>query len=215
MSVLSAHDAAVCLAYLGATLGVAMVVPQIVRTVRHPDLAGVSPASWGLTALGCLSWLTYGVRTATVPQIPGNVLLVSGAVTIALLVPSPMPRSRRALVLAAAAVGIVAAAFAIPSTSVGYLAVSVGLVSAWPQVFDSVAGWRAGDGMSGVSITTWSIKVVSQTCWLVYAVVTMQTPVVISATVALTTALALVTVESSRRLTASRRSSTAGALSAA
>ena len=66
-----------------------------------------------------------------------------------------------------------------------------------------------------MSITTWSIKVVSQTCWLVYAVVTMQTPVVISATVALTTALALVAVESSRRLTGSRRSSTAGVLSAA
>ncbi len=211
---MSVHAIAVCLAYVGATLGVAMVVPQIVRTVRHPDLAGVSPASWGLTSLACLSWLTYGVRTATIPQIPGNVLLVSGAVTVALLVPSPMPRPRRALVLAAAAVGIVAVAFAIPTTSVGYLAVSVGLVSAWPQVFDSVAGWRAG-GTSGVSITTWSIKVVSQTCWLVYAVVTTQTPVVISATVALTTALALVAVESSRRLTGSRRSSTAGVLSAA
>ncbi len=218
MPVLSAHDVhdvAVCLAYVGATLGVAMVVPQIVRTVRHPDLAGVSPVSWGLTALGCLSWLTYGVRTATVPQIPGNVLLVSGAVTVALLVPSPMSRSRRALVLAAAAVGVVAVAFAIPAASVGYLAVSVGLVSAWPQVFDSLARWRSGGGTSGVSITTWSIKVVSQTCWLVYAVVTRQTPVVVSASVALTTALALVAVESSRRLTGSRRSSTAGVLSAA
>jgi uncharacterized protein with PQ loop repeat len=205
---------ALCLAYLGATLGVAMVVPQLLRTVRHPRLEGVSPVAWGLTAVACLTWLTYGVRTATVPQIPGNVLLVSGAVAIVLLVPSQTSRRRRALVLAGAALAIVLLAFSVPAPFVGYLALGVGLVSAWPQVFDSFARWRAG-GESGVSITTWSIKVVSQTCWLVYAVVTTQIPVVISAGVALTAALALVGLESSRRLAGSRRSSTAGALTAA
>ena len=51
-----------------------------------------------------------------------------------------------------------------------------------------------------MSIATWSIKVVSQSCWLAYAVLTGQLPVVISASVALTTALTLVAVESSRRL---------------
>ena len=109
---------AVCLAYVGATLGVAMVVPQLLRTVRHPDLGGVSPSSWGLTALACLTWLTYGVRTATIPQIPGNVLLVSGAVSIALLVPSPVSRSTRALVLATAAAVMLGLAFAVPAESV-------------------------------------------------------------------------------------------------
>ncbi len=197
---MSVHAFAVCLAYLGATLGVAMVVPQILRTVRHPQLDGVSPASWALTALACLTWMTYGVRTGTVPQIPGNVLLVSGAVAIVLLVPSTTSRRSRAARLAAAATALLLLAFTVPATSVGYLALAVGLVSAWPQVFDSFTGWRGG-GESGVSITTWSIKVVSQTCWLVYAVVTVQLPVVVSATVALSTALALVLLESFRRLT--------------
>ena len=68
-------------------------------------------------------------------------------------------------------------------------------------MYDSVAGLRAGTGESGVSITTWSIKVVSQTSWLVYAVATGQVAVTISATVALSTALLLVTVESYRRST--------------
>ena len=72
---MSAHALAVGLGYTGATLGVAMVVPQIVRIVRHPSLTGVSPLSWALSTFACLAWLTYGLRTSATPQIPGNVLL--------------------------------------------------------------------------------------------------------------------------------------------
>jgi len=189
------------LAYTGAALGVAMVVPQIVRTVRHPALSGVSPVAWALTVLACSTWLTYGLRTATVPQIPGNVLLVSGAVAIVLLVPSTASRRRRAVVLAGVWAAVMLLAWTLPAGWVGYLALVVGLCSSWPQVYDSVAGLRAGEGESGVSITTWSIKCVSQTCWLVYAVATAQLPVVVSATVALSTALMLVSVEAYRRST--------------
>jgi len=189
------------LAYLGAVLGVAMVVPQVVRTVRHPALSGVSPVAWSLTVLACSTWLTYGVRTRTIPQIPGNVLLVSGAVAIVLLVPSVWSRRRRALVLGALWSLVMLLAWTMPPGWVGYFALVVGLFSSWPQVYDSVAGLRAGTGESGVSITTWSIKVVSQTSWLVYAVATGQVAVTISATVALSTALLLVTVESYRRST--------------
>jgi uncharacterized protein with PQ loop repeat len=192
------------LAYLGAVLGVAMVVPQVVRTVRHPALSGVSPVAWSLTVLACSTWLTYGVRTATVPQIPGNVLLVSGAVAIVLLVPSVWSRRRRALLLGAVWSLVMLLAWTMPPGWVGYFALVVGLFSAWPQVYDSVAGLRAGTGESGVSITTWSIKVVSQTSWLVYAVATAQVAVTISATVALSTALLLVAVESYRRSTGRR-----------
>ena len=202
---MTGHTAALTLAYLGATLGVAMVVPQIVRILRHPSLGGVSPPSWALTALACLTWLIYGVRTQTLPQIPGNVLLVCGAVAIVLLVPGEVSAGRRALRLAAAAALIVSVASLVPARSIGYLAFCIGLLSAWPQVFDSVAGWRAG-GESGVSISTWAIKACSQTCWLTYAVATSDGPVTISATVALSTAVALVVVESSRRGLAGRRS---------
>jgi uncharacterized protein with PQ loop repeat len=187
------------LAYLGATLGVAMVVPQIVRTVRHPALSGVSPVAWSLTVLACSTWLTYGLRTGTVPQIPGNVLLVSGALAIVLLVPSVWSRRRRALVLGGLWSVVMLLAWTMPPGWVGYFALVVGLFSSWPQLYDSVAGLRAGSGESGVSITTWSIKVVSQSSWLVYALATAQVAVTISATVALSTALLLVAVESYRR----------------
>jgi uncharacterized protein with PQ loop repeat len=202
---MTVHTAAVTLAYVGACLGVVMVVPQIVRILRHPSLGGVSAPSWALTALACLTWLIYGVRTQTLPQIPGNVLLVCGAVAIVVLVPGQVSARARALRLGAAAALVVTVALGVPARSVGYLAFAVGLLSAWPQVFDSVAGWRAG-GSSGVSISTWAIKVCSQTCWLTYAVATGDGPVTISATVALSTAVALVVVESSRRSLAGRRS---------
>lgn len=56
-----------------------------------------------------------------------------------------------------------------------------------------------------MSISTWAIKACSQTCWLTYAVATADRPVTIAATVALSTAVALVVVETSRRLLARRR----------
>ncbi len=195
---MSVHTVALSLAYTGAALGVSMVVPQILRTLRHPSLGGVSPLAWGLSALACLTWLAYGVRTSTFPQIPGNVLLVSGSVVIVLLVPASTTRTRRALVLASSATLVLLFAFAVPASWVGYLAFAVGLVSAWPQVYDSVVGWRRG-GASGVSISAWSIRVASQACWLAYALVAGDGPVALSATAALSTAAGLVAVESSRR----------------
>jgi uncharacterized protein with PQ loop repeat len=191
---MTAHTLALALAYTGAVLGVVMVVPQILRTLAHPTLGGVSPMAWSMTVLGCSMWLTYGIRTMTVPQIPGNVLLVSGAVAVVLLVPSPASRRRRAATLGAVWAGFVAVALVVPPHLVGYIAVAIGFVSAWPQVYDSVVTWRAGV-RSGVSITTWSIKAVSQMCWLSYALLATDVPVMISATVALGTSLTLVGLE--------------------
>jgi uncharacterized protein with PQ loop repeat len=136
-----------------------------------------------------------------VPQIPGNVLLVSGALAIVLLVPSVWSRRRRAAVLLAAWSALMLVAWTVPAPLVGYLALVVGLFSAWPQVYDSVVGLRAGDGASGVSVSAWSLRVVSQTSWLVYALATRQMAVTLSATVALSTAVVLVAVESYRRST--------------
>jgi uncharacterized protein with PQ loop repeat len=192
---MTVHALALVLAYTGATLGVLMVVPQILRTLAHPSLGGVSPVAWSMTALGCSMWLTYGVRTMTVPQIPGNILLVSGAVAVVLLVPSRVSRRRRAGTLAAVWAGFVTVALLVPAHMVGYIAVSIGFVSAWPQVYDSVSTWRAG-ARSGVSITTWSLKSVSQLCWLSYALLAADVPVAIAATVALGTSTTLVALES-------------------
>lgn len=195
---MTGHEFALSLAYAGATVGVAMVVPQILRTLRNPNLGGVSPVAWSMTTLACLTWLTYGIRVDSVPQIPGNILLVSGAAAIVLLVPSRFSVTARALRLGGAATTLVLVASVIPAHLVGYLAFAVGFGSGWPQLVDSVASWRSGS-TSGVSVPSWSLRVLSQLFWLGYAVSVSDLPVTIAASVALATALTLVLLELSAR----------------
>lgn len=195
---MSSHELALGFGYLGATLGVAMVVPQIVRIVRHPALPGVSTLSWAMTSLACLSWMTYGIRTGATPQIPGNILLVSGAIAVVLLASAPMPRHRRGLLIASAAGALLTVAWLIPAHSVGYLAFAVGLFSNWPQLFDSIGNWRERIS-SGVSVSAWGLRIGSQVCWLAYAIGTDDVPVGIACTVAMSTAIATVAFELAAR----------------
>lgn len=192
------HEFALGLGYLGAALGVIMVVPQIARIVRHPSLPGVSPLSWALTSVACLGWLIYGIRTDAAPQIPGNVLLVSGAIAVVLLVNVPTPRRRRTLLLGAACAAVVAVTLVIPADSVGYFAFGIGLFSGIPQLVDSIGNWRARI-TSGVSVSTWALRIGSQACWLAYAVGTSDVAVGISACVMLSNAVAMVVLELTAR----------------
>jgi len=166
------------LGYLGSALGVAMVVPQIVRTYRNRSLPGVSAMSWALTAISCLTWLLYGVRTAEVPQIPGNVLLVSGAVTVVLAVPSARSVAYRAGALLAAALSVTVIAFIAPSGIIGSLGFAIGLVSGLPQLLVSLTR-RSGE--SAVSLLTWGLRVACQASWLMYAILIGDMVVTVSA----------------------------------
>lgn len=166
------------LGYLGSALGVAMVVPQIVRTYRNRTLPGVSAMSWALTAISCLTWLLYGVRTAEVPQIPGNVLLVSGAVTVVLAVPSARSVGYRASTLLAAALSVTVLAFLVPSSVIGGVGFAIGLVSGLPQLLVSLTR-RSGE--SAVSLLTWGLRVACQASWLMYAILIGDMVVTVSA----------------------------------
>ena len=203
--VVSIHEVALALAYLGALLGVVMVVPQIIRTIRHPHLTGVAPLSWAFTALGCSLWLIFGLRTVTIPQIPGNVLLVSGAVAIVLLVPSAWSRWRRALTLGSSAAVLWTIAFIIPPHMIGYFAFAIGLYSMLPQLYESVWVNRKATE-SGLSIPTQILKVSSQSCWLAYAMLAIEMPVIVSAVFGVTTSAAVLVVEVAR----TRRNALAG-----
>jgi uncharacterized protein with PQ loop repeat len=140
---MSLHAVAVGTGYVGSALGVAMVVPQIVRTLRDRTMPGVSALSWALTALACSSWLLYGVRTGEMPQVPGNVLLISGAVAVALLVPSAVRVEARVAALVAAALVIGAVAAAAPLAVLDAVAIGMALISSVPQtVATCVAGPR-------------------------------------------------------------------------
>jgi uncharacterized protein with PQ loop repeat len=187
------HSVAVATGYLGAALGVSMVVPQIVRTFRNRALPGVSAMSWALTALACTSWLLYGLRTDEVPQVPGNVLLVSGAVVIVLAVPSATSVPVRAMRLAGPALAIAGLAVVLPSAGLGFLAFAIGLFSALPQTIRSLR--RRSQDASAVSVLAWVLRVASQACWLIYAVALHDIAVTVSASVLLSSALLIITTE--------------------
>ena len=195
---MSVHALAIGLGYTGATLGVAMVVPQIIRIVRHPSLTGVSPLSWALSMFGCLAWLTYGLRTGAAPQIPGNILLAAGATVCVLLINSPMRRGRRGALLLVGAAVLLGTVWVIPTETVGYLAMVIGLSSMWPQLYDTVGNFR-GHILSAVSLPTYGLRVASQICWLSYAVGTHDTPVGAGASLALVIAGTTLGLEAAAR----------------
>jgi uncharacterized protein with PQ loop repeat len=191
------HTIAVAGGYLGAVLGVSMVIPQIVRTFRNRTLAGVSAVTWALTALSCLTWMLYGVRSGEVPQIPGNILIVTGAAVIVLAVPSAMSRSMRAIGLAGPAALLVGLATVLPPPVIGFVAFGIGLISAVPQTIRSLT--RPQPQTSAVSVLTWVLRAASQISWLFYALVLHDITVTISATFILITSTVLILSESSRR----------------
>lgn len=186
------------LAYLGSAIGVAMVIPQIQRILRNPTMGGVSPWTWAILATSCVLWMTYGVRSGSLPQIPGNVLLVSGAIAIVLLVPAAWSRARRAALLAGVAGTLVLVSTLLTPEQVGFLAFGIGVFGMWPQVYETV--WaRRGMGPSAISISSQGLKLLSQLCWITFALLTLDVPVIVSALMALSTNTIVTTVELSRR----------------
>ena len=198
---MSPADLGTALAYLGSAIGVAMVIPQILRIVRHPHMGGVSPWTWAITVVSCTTWIAYGVRTGSMPQIPGNILLVSGAVAIVLLVPAAWSRSVRAVGVALATAVMVLVSTLLEPEVAGFFALAIGLTGMWPQVFETV--WlRRGMGPSAISLTSQALKVVSQLCWLAFAVLTLDVPVLVAAIMTLSTNFVITGVEIARRRSA-------------
>jgi uncharacterized protein with PQ loop repeat len=186
------------LAYLGSAIGVAMVIPQILRIVRNPTMGGVSPWTWAITVVSCTTWIAYGVRTGSMPQVPGNILLVSGAIAIVLLVPAAWGRGVRALGLVVATAAMVSLSLLLSPEAAGFFALGIGLTGMWPQVFETV--WlRRGMGPSAISLTSQLLKVVSQLCWLAFAVLTLDMPVLVAAIMTLSTNFVITGVEMARR----------------
>jgi uncharacterized protein with PQ loop repeat len=183
--------------YLGAAIGVGMVIPQIVRTYRNRALGGVSVLSWALSGLSSFTWLLYGISAAELPQIPGNVFTVSGAVVIALAVPSATAQSRRGAAIALPALALVGIALVLPPTALGFVAFGLGIVSMLPQTLRSLL--RPAGEVSAVSVPTWVLFGLSQACWLIYALVVQDVVVTISACWILASSIAISTSELRQR----------------
>jgi uncharacterized protein with PQ loop repeat len=193
------HELGTLLGYLGSALGVTMVIPQIVRTLANRRLTGVSALSWGLLVFSCSGWLLYGIKLREIVQIPGNVLLVSGAVAVVLLVPSRVPSAIRALALATGLSAYALLATVVPADAVVVFAIAIGQASAIPQVVQSVR--RSSHERSAVSLSTWRMRVASQACWLGFALLTHEWVVLASALITQTCNVSILVMESRRAAT--------------
>jgi uncharacterized protein with PQ loop repeat len=200
---LDLHVLANAAGYLGAALGVLMVLPQIVRTLKNRSLPGVSAMSWALTALSCYTWLLYGLRAHEFPQVPGNILMVTGSVVVVLAVPSQAKGRTRAIGVAAPAAVIGGLALVLPPVSIGLIGFGIGLTSALPQIARSLGRRRSEN--SAVSISAWTLRAASQLSWLIYAIVRHDVIVTISAAFLLTSAVVLVISERAARPAVSPR----------
>lgn len=180
--------------YTAAAIGVSMLLPQVRRILRHPDLQGVSPLAWGLMATGCTLWTMYGIRIEQPVQVFGNVLLVTGALTVTLYAQNEMSARRRAVNVSLALLAAFALGMVLPATLVGFLAFGLGMFSMVPQVATSLRTYRART-VSGVSLPSFGLRILSQLCWLTFAIGTRDMPVVVSAVVALSAALIIVILE--------------------
>jgi uncharacterized protein with PQ loop repeat len=172
------HELGTLLGYLGAALGVSMVIPQIVRTLANRRLTGVSALSWGMLVFSCTGWMLYGVKTHEVVQVPGNVLLVSCAIAVVLLVPARLAVPARATVLAVGLAAYVWLASVVPAGVVVCIAIAIGLTSSIPQVLQSLR--RSAHSRSAISLSTWWMRVASQACWLAFALLVHEWVVLVS-----------------------------------
>jgi uncharacterized protein with PQ loop repeat len=119
-------------------------------------------------------------------------------VAIVLLVPARWSRPRRAGVLAATALSMIAVSTRLSPEQVGFLAFAIGITGMWPQLTETV--WqRRGLGPSSLSLSSSALKLVSQTLWLSFAVLTTDVPVIVAAVVTLSANGVVATVEASRR----------------
>jgi uncharacterized protein with PQ loop repeat len=171
-----------------------MVVPQLIRTMRHGRLGGVSAMSWLITAAACFTWLLYGVKGQVWPQIPGNALIVPGAAAIVLTTPARMTVLQRIGMLAAAAGILILTTVLLRPDQLGYLAFGISLVSATPQTVTSVLRHRAG--RSAVSIPAWAMRGGAQLFWVTYGLAMHNDPIVVAGVVTMVSAAVVIGAES-------------------
>jgi uncharacterized protein with PQ loop repeat len=191
-------DAAVACGYVGALLCVCMVVPQIAGTFRDRSLPGVSALSWALTGLSSGAWLLYGLRAHEGPQIPGNALVVTGAVVIVLAAPSPIAQRGRAGILATAVLVLIGSGVLLSAVDVGLVAFGIGIVSTLPQVAKSLVGLPVA-GASAVAVPSWLLRAVAQLCWMFFAIVERDGVVLASSSLILCSSLLVSAAELRRR----------------
>lgn len=166
-------------AYVGSVLLVVSGAPQLVKILQTRSAEGVSVATWLLILATTIAWAWYGIRTGSMPQIPGNT--ITAVITIGIVVFSLRIRGNASVRSWAPVVAVVACTFAVFALTSAAVAAISGIVlavaSRVPQMLESWHSMRQGLATT-VSIPTWLLIFGGQGAWLIYGVMANDVPVI-------------------------------------
>jgi uncharacterized protein with PQ loop repeat len=154
------------LGYTAAAVSCVQLVPQVLRTVRSRNTAGVAPAMWALLGAQSAAWLVYGSARGLWPSVIVNVVLVGCvAVMLRTMRAERAPGTARSIGLLAALLAAEAVVLAVaPMAVLGTFASVLSALVFYPQV---VMALRAVD-LSGLSRPTWLITIGTSVLWAAY-----------------------------------------------
>jgi uncharacterized protein with PQ loop repeat len=152
--------------YLATVLTVFQLLPQVRRTLRTGDVAGVSPLYWAIQLVAATSWITIGVREVLVPTVAVNVFAVGCTVTMlwALWTHRASGSDTAARVVAIGLPTVALLGLFAPTAVLAVFAGVVTMAMFWPQVLAALRG----DDLSGLSLSSWVLSTVVATLWIVF-----------------------------------------------
>lgn len=152
--------------YAAAAITFVQLPPQVMRTVKTRDVAGLAPMMWALLLVGGAAWLLYGMQAGLVPSVVVNVLVVTcSALMLRVLVLERASGSGPAFRVATFGLPVVGMVAVLgPVGLLGALAAVAGALILWPQ---AVAVLRSDD-LSGLSVPSVALGVVVNALWLAF-----------------------------------------------
>lgn len=177
--------------FVAGCIGMLQAVPQVrrLRTLGHGR--GVSLMAWVLTFTVNVSWLGYGIRTASPAVIFTNV--TGGALAAAVVLSLVERFSRWVFALPLLAFTIIAGVQRMPAGMVSTCLVAL-TVSRAPQVLQSYRNYVNAHA-TAVSLRSLYIMSASLLLWDVFAVVEHRGVMLITTNVALALTLVIATLE--------------------
>lgn len=166
-------------AYFGSALLALSAFPQLVEIARDRRADGVSSTTWLITLAAIVAWMWYGVKTGSIPQLPGNAIGGLSAAAIVALTWKIRGHGWWVTWVPVTALVMALSIMLALTPSVASAAAGIGLatIGRAPQAVES---WRCLRirAQTSVSIPTWLMITVGQASWLVYGLLAGDVPVI-------------------------------------
>jgi uncharacterized protein with PQ loop repeat len=186
--------------FIAGTIGIATALPQVARIRRLGHTDGLALSPWLLMLMQFAAWTAFGLRVLSPSIMFSNLLTFA---TTALVVVAIVGNTlRNWLLIALGGLAIAAFVFFGPVT-ITNLALIALTGSRLPQL---IRTWinRASAKPTAVSVSSLVVSLTSMSFWMAFAILTQNTLVIFTTTVAITITLltALLEANISRRASA-------------